>query len=379
MPQFKKIVKVAINNKMAAIFAVFNLIRKYSFIEYYFGKGYSLYPDFITFVLTKGCNYKCSFCSSHSVGQNLSPNELSTKEWYKVIDEVKKFYPVIYLCGGEPTLRRDYLDIIRYIKRSGLVCAMTTNASALTESKVKELVETSIDFISISLDGNKGIHNTIRGFNTAFDKVVDAVGYINKYRGSSGLPNIKIVGVIDPANPENSLEVAEIASQIGADEVNFGHLMFYPDRIVNDQNLFIENFGIGSEYLTGGAISRVNTSVTQMQLTIKKLKELKKIKVSITQGFNLDVENYYNSDQYPSNKSYCLTPWYSAIVRPDGNISLCMEFDVGNIKHGKNFLDLWNSEGWRKFRILKSKGYKVPACYRCGEGQKIRFENESIV
>jgi len=373
MPKLKSLLYIALHNKSAALFALFNILRKYSFFEYNLLSGKSFYPDFITFELTKGCNYKCSWCSSHSQNVNLSKNELTTQQWYKIIDQVKKFKPAIYLCGGEPTLRKDYLDIIKYIKKKGLVCAMTTNASTLTENKAKELVQSGIDFISISLDGDKDTHNLHRGDVNAYSRVVDGVSFIKKYRAEGIFPHIKLVGVINPNNPKDSLKVLEVGEKMKVDEINFGHLMYFTDNVYNDQKEFINKFKIGSAYITGANINdNTKVKINEIKDTIYEIKKHSGVKTSIAQGFALDVESYYSSFKHPSDSSYCLTPWFSAKIRSDGSVSPCMEFDIGNIKNN-SLLELWNSKSWCLFRRLKKSKQQIPACFRCGEGQKLKF------
>lgn len=372
MPSITNLLRVANRNKKAAFFAGFNLFRKYSGIEYLVGNGYSLYPNFITLTLTRGCNFKCHYCSSHSVGQGLADGELTIEQWMKFVDNVAWFKPALYLCGGEPTLRRNYMALIRHIKSKGLVCAMTTNASTLNDAeRCIELVESGIDFLSISLDGNEHTHNAVRGFDKAYESVVNAVKNIRAHR-KDGIPHLKIVGVINPENPFSAIDVVEAAVEMGVDEVNFGHMMYYTDDTLADQAEFVEKNGIGSDYITGAHDNAVSANLDDMKAVVDRLRSEKRIYVSVTQGKNLDIEKYYNTAQYPSKWSYCLTPWFSAIVSPTGYVSPCMEFHVGNVKT-EDFLTLWNSPQWRKFRKLKRDRAKIPACYRCGEGQKIIF------
>jgi len=376
MPSIKKTIRIALKNPSATFMAVFHQLRKFSQLEYNLKTGWSLCPDFITFIITKRCNYRCARCSAHSpeeIKNNLA-KEMNFNDYKKIIDEVAFFKPAIYFCGGEPTLRDDLVKIIKYIKRKKMVCAMTTNASLLSDNLAQQLINSGIDFISISLDGNETIHDKVRGVSGAYQNVLKGISYLKKYRGKNSTPHIKIVGIIDPQNPLASRHVLKASIELDVDEINFGHLMFYTPLVKLDQNKFIKKYKIGSSYITGMETDKpIKIDLPNLKQIVKEIKNTKKIHTSIAQGFNLDLEKYYKYPyQYPNLNSKCFTPWFSAIIRPDGNISPCMEFNVDNIKN-RSFLKIWNDPKWKLFRKIKSNKKNIPACFRCGEGQKFIF------
>lgn len=381
MPSIRKIIKIAAENPGTALLGGLHLLRRLSRAECNLKTGWSLCPDFVTFLITKRCNYKCQRCSAHSPEETksagLSFKEITTNDCKKVIDEISFFKPVIYFCGGEPTLRDDLVELIRYIKKKRMFCAMTTNGSLLKERLTRDLVDSGIDFISISLDGDKTVHDKVRGVPGAYEDVVNGIKQLKRFRQNRTIPHIKLVGIINPENPMLSKHVLDIGNELGVDEINFGHLMFYTKEVAVQQAEFVKKRGIGSGYITGMEIrENIKADIKGLQKIISEIKNNKPVHTSIAQGFNLDIEKYYQIPYlYPSLDSRCLTPWFSAIVRPDGNVSACMEFNVGNVKE-RRFLDIWNDEKWRLFRKLKGgKKEQVPACFRCGEGQRIKFDS----
>lgn len=69
-----------------------------------------------------------------------------------------------------------------------------------------------------------------------------------------------------------------------------------------------------------------------------------------------------------NNKSFCLAPWMSTHVWPDGNTFPCCIWDIGepigNVN--KNTLkEIWNSSKLKETRLKMLKGEKVSACDRC--------------
>ncbi|NTU66698.1 MAG: radical SAM protein [Candidatus Moranbacteria bacterium] len=378
MPSIKKIARIAMANPEAALIQGVHMLRRKSRLEYNLKSGWSLCPDFITFLITKRCNYRCYRCSAHAPEEMKKElaKEMTLDDYKRIIDEVSPYKPAIYFCGGEPTLRDDLVEVIKYIKKKGMITAMTTNASILEEKLASDIVKSGIDFVSISLDGDEAAHDRSRGIPGAYKSVLRGVENLKKARGAKPCPHIKLVGIIDPENPYASRHVLETAKRLGVDEANFGHLMFYTPEIRNDQKKFVEKHGIGSEYITGMETEKeFKLDIPGLKKMVDEIKNFKGVHTSIAQGFDLDVEKYYAAPyQYPNLHSECMTPWFSAIIRPDGNVSPCMEFNVGNIKERK-FLKIWNDPKWKMFRRIKSQRKEnVPACFRCGEGQKIKFD-----
>ncbi len=61
----------------------------------------------IAWELTRSCNLACRHCRASSK-HGPDPNELSSSECFRLIDEIVSFSkPVIILTGGEPLLRKD--------------------------------------------------------------------------------------------------------------------------------------------------------------------------------------------------------------------------------------------------------------------------------
>src|ERR1051325_5803903 len=70
--------------------------------------------------LTRLCDLHCRGCPSGASEQR-DPNELSTYEAYKTIDQIAALRPrELIITGGDPLERADVYDIIDYARRRGL-------------------------------------------------------------------------------------------------------------------------------------------------------------------------------------------------------------------------------------------------------------------
>src|SRR3989338_3443560 len=117
-------------------------------------------------MLTKRCNLKCDFCDIHD-----SSEEMRVEDAIKVIDNVKKLdIRSLVITGGEPFLHKDLFNIVRYAKSKALDVCVTTNGLLLLDAK-KEIIDSAVDTLSISLDGLQGVHDQMRNKKGLFDQV----------------------------------------------------------------------------------------------------------------------------------------------------------------------------------------------------------------
>lgn len=125
--------------------------------------------------ITNQCNYMCKYCIFSSNCKK-DKNELDTKECIHIIDELhKNGFNILKITGGEPLLRKDIIDIIKYAKEKDMKVDISTNASLITDTLAIEIKKTNIDMVHVSLDGhNKAIHEEARGENT-FDRTVRGI------------------------------------------------------------------------------------------------------------------------------------------------------------------------------------------------------------
>lgn len=124
--------------------------------------------------LTHKCNLRCIHCS---VNAGIEESDiLDTDEIKNVIHKLENSkVKTIIFTGGEPLVRNDIFDILKYARRSfsGKIVLMT-NGTLINKDNVKELT-TNLNAIDISIDGvDESTCSIIRG-SGVFDKVMQAV------------------------------------------------------------------------------------------------------------------------------------------------------------------------------------------------------------
>ena len=119
------------------------------------------------------CNQKCLHCYAANEVKG-KENELSTEEWKKVIDKLKKArIPQLTFTGGEPTLRSDLAELVKY---SGwFVTRLNTNGQLLTKELCASLYDASLDAVQVTLySTDKAVHNFLVGAE-GFDKTMEGI------------------------------------------------------------------------------------------------------------------------------------------------------------------------------------------------------------
>ena len=116
--------------------------------------------------VTKRCNLRCRFCFADG-GR---PEEDPTLEEMKaaIRDIVRQCgNPLLQLSGGEPTLREDLPELVRYAKEAGCsYVQVNTNGIRLAKEPeyAKKLSEAGLDIVFLQFDGTESnIYEFLRG------------------------------------------------------------------------------------------------------------------------------------------------------------------------------------------------------------------------
>nr|WP_297932700.1 radical SAM protein [uncultured Blautia sp.] len=156
----------------------------------------------VSFAISNRCNLKCKHCMVNA--DSCNENEYFTTEEIK--QAFKKIIAAkpenITVTGGEPLVRTDFGEIITYLRENfdGMIGLMT-NATLINRKNVDTIVS-SVNNISISLDGaNEETVSLIRGANV-FKKVIESIELLHE----KNFNNISVSMVV---TADNDLYVEE--------------------------------------------------------------------------------------------------------------------------------------------------------------------------
>jgi len=127
--------------------------------------------------LIRRCNLTCKHCYSISADKDF-PGELSSKEVFKVMGDLKDFnVPVLILSGGEPLMRPDIFTISKRAKDLGFYVGLSTNGTLIDESNINDIANIGYDYVGISIDGVRETHDKFRRKIGAFDESMNAIRF----------------------------------------------------------------------------------------------------------------------------------------------------------------------------------------------------------
>ncbi|MBL7069707.1 MAG: radical SAM protein [Candidatus Omnitrophica bacterium] len=131
--------------------------------------------------VTYQCNLKCQHCF---IKQEEYKKELEFDEITRIINDIKKA-GCLWLClsGGEPFLRKDFLDIYTYARKRGFLISIFTNGTLITPRIADCLAEFPPYSIEITLNGlTKKVYEEVTQIKGSFIRVMRAIEMI-KERG----------------------------------------------------------------------------------------------------------------------------------------------------------------------------------------------------
>ncbi len=312
-------------------------------------------PTEVQWESTSRCNHRCYFCYfKHNLNSNI--NELTTEEAKEMIDELNDMGVLILTIeGGEPFVRKDMLEILRYIKKNTDICVdILTNGSLLSQPVIKEiykLLDNKCDAIQVSLLAyNRKDHYNTTSADT-FYKVVENTKELLKY----GL-NVRTNTVITKFNYNNLDKVYLLASEIG---INSGFSVVPPfqfdDPIYREPEKFFEVI----RSLNRAFKYEKQNSHTQI-IGLPPFYFIPHVKSIVQQHFQ-EIYGYVN-------RTGCVAFSSKININYNGDVYPCVflqypEFRIGNIKEQK-LRSIWTIDN-NISKIFRE--YRMASPHKCGQ------------
>ncbi|MBW9140997.1 MAG: GTP 3',8-cyclase MoaA [Candidatus Aramenus sp.] len=193
--------------------------------------------------LTHVCNFSCFFC--HMEGEGLEKLQGLGLEDILLVAKVSREFGVrsVKLTGGEPTLRKDLLEVVRGIKGLGIGDVSMTTNGVLLGSLAEKLKEAGLDRVNVSLHAvSREKFREITGVD-AFDKVIYGI----KRAVEVGLRPVKLNYVVNKKNEDEVFSFLELAQGLGVDEVHLIEL--HPVGLGKEYFSYHEGLGKIEEFL----------------------------------------------------------------------------------------------------------------------------------
>lgn len=125
--------------------------------------------------LTYRCDFSCIHCYCQGMGD--PSRELTTAGWKKIIDDIKSAGCVfVSFSGGDPLVRKDFLEIYSYAKEQGFIVTLFTSGYSLTGKIIDFLAKSPPFSIEITLNGiTDRTYETITRKKGSWGRVMDNI------------------------------------------------------------------------------------------------------------------------------------------------------------------------------------------------------------
>ncbi len=298
-------------------------------------------PISINLDVTSACNYLCSYCVDSMI--------LNTGEYLK-LEEVRKtidtlhangLLSVILVGGGEPTLHRNFGEIVRYIKNKRLEIGIVTNGSRMDKiAEVAGLLEEK-DWIRISIDAAR--KDTFRNLHRPKKEVIlerilreaQKIKEMNS-RVSLGYSFVIVWDGLENNGNRLSPNIDEMADSVRlAKEHAFDYVSFKPCLIRLEDSK-------RESLLDKVDPERENEIVAEIKKNLRKAEEIAQGEVKILESVNLRAMLNGETARIKKQPKRCHMQFFRTVVTPAG-IFHCPAF-----------------RGIEKAKIAESDGYSTP-------------------
>ena len=311
------------------------------------GQTYGI-PLAVLAELTHRCPLQCSYCSN-PLELEKSSNELTTDEWFKIIDELAEIGVLqIHFSGGEPAARRDLVQLVQRATDAGLYSNLITSAVMVTRARLEQLADAGLNHVQISVQGAESIlADRVGGYRNGHAKKLEVARWVREL----DLP-LTINAVMHRQNLHQLPQIIVLATALDATRLEVANVQYYGWALKNRQALM--------------------PSREQMEECTRTVEEAR-----IRLHGVLDID-YVIPDYYAERPKQCMGGWGRQFfnISPAGKVLPChaaetitgMEFD--SVHGNKSIRWIWdNSDAFNKYR---GTGWMPEPCQSC-EFKEIDF------
>jgi len=166
--------------------------------------------------ITYKCNNNCKFCVQGDKRywcQNKPADEIK-----KILETSKDNYGEVIFTGGEPTIRPDIIELIKFAKKAGYKIQIQTNGRMFAyKDFCREIIKAGADIFAISIHGhNAELHDYLTGAKGSFAESTSGI------RNLLSFAKLTVTNtVINKANFHYLPEIARFLVDLGVPQYQF--------------------------------------------------------------------------------------------------------------------------------------------------------------
>ena len=179
-------------------------------------------PTEIRASVTERCNYKCLQCACWRFGDY---PEISIDQWKAALVSIKEFLGsyTIQFVGGEPFVKKGFLDLLGFCHDESIDFGVITNGSAFaSEHVIERFVAARPLKLEISVDGpTAGIHDRLRGIPGSLERITIGIRKLRHVQHATGIRfPIRIKSTLNAVNFRAMTDLVRWAVDRGATTID---------------------------------------------------------------------------------------------------------------------------------------------------------------
>jgi MoaA/NifB/PqqE/SkfB family radical SAM enzyme len=287
-------------------------------------------------IVNERCNYKCQYCEYWRMKEYAE--EMTVDDWRRALDGLRDFLGRFHVefSGGEPFIKRGFLDIVEHCASRGIDWGVTTNGSTLQADRVvRRVVSAGPLNINVSIDSHEPeVHDLARGVPGSHRRLVAGIEALMKERARAGTAfPIILKAVVHSLNFRKLDETVRWAKALGVTAVNFQPLDVWTPETK-------ESLWIGPELQP------------ELEDMVRCLLAQKRAGEPILNSETV-LENWcahFRGEKAPPEAMPCRVGMRNFFIRPEGSVQLCWSFpSIGNVRHASPEA-IWRGEEARRRR-----------------------------
>jgi putative heme d1 biosynthesis radical SAM protein NirJ2 len=263
-------------------------------------------------------------------------DELSTDEAKGLLEEIAKAgFKIMIFSGGEPLMRTDIFDLVKYARSLGLKPVFGTNGTLINREVALRLKEAGTMGMGISLDSmDPAKHDELRQYQGAWEQAVAGMDHCR----AVNLP-FQIHTTIFDWNEHEVEQITDFAVEKGA----VAHHLFF--LVPTGRAANIETESLRAEQYEN-LLKRILGKQQEVQIELKPTCAPQFMRIAKQMAMNLRFARG------------CLAGTHYCIISPKGDVQPCayLNIPLGNVRE-KPFSKIWaENPVLRELRTLNYKG-----------------------
>jgi MoaA/NifB/PqqE/SkfB family radical SAM enzyme len=311
--------------------------------------------------ITNRCNLLCETCPRTFEALE-PPADMSWALFQSIVDQVPGVVRVVLHGVGEPMLVKELPRMIRYLKERGIYVLFNTNGTLLAPRKRREIIDTGLDELRVSLDAAEAkSFLKVRG-KDMFDRIVRNVSEFTALQREIGAttPRVSLWLTGLKETIDQLPDFVRLSARIGVKEVHLQRLVF-------------DDLGRG---LARGESSLFEKTRREEQAAIEAAQELGR-----TLGVTLDASGATEPGlslkraQDATPWSGCRRPWSLMYFTAHGRALPCCiapfsargyeAYTLGDATQ-QSLREIWNGAAYQDFRAALLSETPPKPCQNCG-------------